>query len=283
MRDFILLNYNLNVKKIYKDCFFVNNEKIKIVRLKKNMDDLDYLFALSNNLYYKNILVDTFILNKDGICYTKKNDEYIILMKINDIVDDVIELEYLKLFEQKNNLKYKNIVEEWKEKIDDLETKIGGFNNENSIVQKTVNYYLGMAENAVSLLNETKNINNNSIGFKVKLVEFNKTTINNPFNFFKINKMYNIAIYIKNKIFKNMIDYNELEKIVKEIENKEDEIALFSYMLFPDYYIDIVNEEIKEEEIKKIIMYNKNYKKVLVFLKENMYKSNKLKLFVWLN
>ena len=283
MRDFILLNYNLNVKKIYKDCFFVNNEKIKIVKLKKNIDDLDYLFTLSNNLYYKNILVDTFILNKDGICYTKKNDEYIILMKINDIVDDVVELEYLKLFEQENNLKYKNIVEEWKEKIDDLEAKIGGFNNEYSIVQKTVNYYLGMAENAVSLLNETKNINNNSIGFKVKLVEFNKTTINNPFNFFKINKMYNIAIYIKNKIFKNMIDYNELEKIVKEIENKEDEIALFSYMLFPDYYIDIVNEEIKEEEIKKIIMYNKNYKKVLVFLKENMYKSNKLKLFVWLN
>ena len=37
------------------------------------------------------------------------------------------------------------------------------------------------------------------------------------------------------------------------------------------------------KEIKKIIMYNKNYKKVLVFLKENMYKSNKLKLFVWLN
>ena len=283
MRDFILLNYNLNVKKIYKDCFFVNNEKIKIVKLKKNIDDLDYLFTLSNNLYYKNVLVDTFILNKDGNCYTKKNDEYIILMKINDIVDDVVELEYLKLFEQENNLKYKNIVEEWKEKIDDLETKIGGFNNEYSIVQKTVNYYLGMAENAVSLLNETKNINNNSIGFKVKLVEFNKTTINNPFNFFKINKMYNIAIYIKNKIFKNMIDYNELEKIVKEIENKEDEIALFSYMLFPDYYIDIVNKEIKEEEIKKIIMYNKNYKKVLVFLKENMYKSNKLKLFVWLN
>lgn len=283
MRDFILLNYNLNVKKIYKDCFFVNNEKIKIVKLKKSIDDLDYLFTLSNNLYYKNILVDTFILNKDGNCYTKKNDEYIILMKINDIVDDVIELEYLKLFEQENNLKYKNIVEEWKEKIDDLEAKIGGFNNEYSIVQKTVNYYLGMAENAVSLLNETKNINNNSIGFKVKLVEFNKSTINNPFNFFKINKMYNIAIYIKNKIFKNMVDYNELEKIVKEIENKEDEIALFSYMLFPDYYIDIVNEEIKEEEIKKIIMYNKNYKKVLVYLKENMYKSNKLKLFVWLN
>lgn len=283
MRDFILLNYNLNVKKIYKDCFFANNEKIKIVKLKKNIDDLDYLFTLSNNLYYKNVLVDTFILNKDGNCYTKKNDEYIILMKINDIVDDVIELEYLKLFAQENNLKYKNIVEEWKEKIDDLETKIGGFNNEYSIVQKTVNYYLGMAENAVSLLNETKNINNNSIGFKVKLVEFNKSTINNPFNFFKINKMYNIAIYIKNKIFKNMIDYNELEKIVKEIENKEDEIALFSYMLFPDYYIDIVNGEIKEEEIKKIIMYNKNYKKVLVFLKENMYKSNKLKLFVWLN
>ena len=123
MRDFILLNYNLNVKKIYKDCFFVNNEKIKIVKLKKNIDDLDYLFTLSNNLYYKNILVDTFILNKDGNCYTKKNDEYIILMKINDIVDEVIELEYLKLFEQENNLKYKNIVEEWNEKIDDLETK----------------------------------------------------------------------------------------------------------------------------------------------------------------
>lgn len=282
MKDFILLNYNLKVKKIYRNCFFINNEKIRIVKVKNDINDLEHIFNLSNELYLKNIPVDTFILNKDGKYYTRKNDELVVLLKINDI-DDIVELEYLKLFEQENQLKYKNIIEEWQEKIDSLEEKFVGINNEYPIVQKTVNYYLGMAENAISLLNENKNINNNSIGINTNSFEFNKSDINNPFNFFKINKMYNISMYIKNKIFKNKVDYNELERIIKRIENKEEEIALFSYMLFPDYYINTINKEINEDRIKKIVMYNKNYKKVLIFLKENMYKNDKLKLFVWLN
>lgn len=285
MKEFIWLNYNLKVKKIYRDCFFLNNEKIKIVRLKKedkNIEDIEKLFILSNELYYKKIHVNTFILNKKGKCYTNKNNECIVLMKINDM-EDLVELDYLRLFEQNNNLDTKNIVKEWQDEIDDFEGKLAGFNNEKNIVQKTANYYIGLAENAVSLLNETKNINNESIGIKMNPLNYSKSNVNNPFNYFKISRMYNISLYIKNKIFTNNVSYNELDKIIKEIKTDSDEIALFSYMLYPDYYMYEIKEKINEEKIKKIVRFIKVYEKVLKYLKENMKKNKKIELFVWLN
>lgn len=285
MKEFIWLNYNLKVEKIYRDCFFLNNEKIKIVRLKKedkNIEDIEKLFILSNELYYKKIHVNTFILNKKGKCYTNKNNECIVLMKINDM-EDLVELDYLRLFEQNNNLDTKNIVKEWQDEIDDFEGKLAGFNNEKNIVQKTANYYIGLAENAVSLLNETKNINNESIGIKMNPLNYSKSNVNNPFNYFKINRMYNISLYIKNKIFTNNVSYNELDKIIKEIKTDSDEIALFSYMLYPDYYMYEIKEKINEEKIKKIVRFIKVYEKVLKYLKENMKKNKKIELFVWLN
>lgn len=285
MKEFIWLNYNLKVKKIYRDCFFLNNEKIKIVKLKnkdKNIEDIEKLFLLSNELYYKKIHVNTFILNKKGKCYTNKNNECIVLMKINDM-EDLVELDYLRLFEQNNNLDTKNIVKEWQDEIDNFEGKLAGFNNEKNIVQKTANYYIGLAENAVSLLNETKNINNESIGIKMNPLNYSKSNVNNPFNYFKISRMYNISLYIKNKIFTNNVSYNELDKIIKEIKTDSDEIALFSYMLYPDYYMYEIKEKINEEKIKKIVRFIKVYEKVLKYLKENMKKNKKIELFVWLN
>ena len=285
MKEFIWLNYNLKVKKIYGDCFFLNNEKIKIVKLKnkdKNIEDIEKLFLLSNELYYKKIHVNTFILNKKGKCYTNKNNECIVLMKINDM-EDLVELDYLRLFEQNNNLDTKNIVKEWQDEIDDFEGKLAGFNNEKNIVQKTANYYIGLAENAVSLLNETKNINNESIGIKMNPLNYSKSNVNNPFNYFKISRMYNISLYIKNKIFTNNVSYNELDKIIKEIKTDSDEIALFSYMLYPDYYMYEIKDEINEEKIKKLVRFIKVYEKVLKYLKENMKKNKKIELFVWLN
>lgn len=285
MKEFIWLNYNLKVKKIYRDCFFLNNEKIKIVRLKKedkNIEDIEKLFILSNELYYKKIHVNTFVLNKKGKCYTNKNNECIVLMKINDM-EDLVELDYLRLFEQNNNLDTKNIVKEWQDEIDDFEGKLARFNNEKNIVRKTANYYIGLAENAVSLLNETKNINNESIGIKMNPLNYSKSNVNNPFNYFKISRMYNISLYIKNKIFTNNVSYNELDKIIKEIKTDSDEIALFSYMLYPDYYMYEIKDEINEEKIKKLVRFIKVYEKVLKYLKENMKKNKKIELFVWLN
>lgn len=281
MKEFILFNYNLKIEKIYNECFFIDENKIKIIKYNGEIQDLEEIFELSNELYYKNIPVDTFILNKEGKCYTKKNNEYIVLLKVNDI-EDIIDLNYIKMFEMANNLNNKNIIDLWKNEIDDFEDKISTYNKEYGLVQKTANYYIGMAENAISLLNEIKNIDNNSIGIKMNSFNVNKEQINNPFNYFKINKMYNISTYIKNKIFKNELNYNELDQIITNIDNDINEISLFSYMLYPDYYFKLIREE-EDKKIKKLIKIIPIYEKVLKYLKENLQKNDKLKLFVWLN
>lgn len=281
MKEFILINYNLKIDKIYNDTFFINDEKIKIIKYKENLNRIEKLVKITNDLYYKNVKVNTFILNKERQFYTKKNNEYIILIKENDI-DDYYNLSYLNNFNILNDLEPYDILENWKKEIDDIEEKIIGYNKEYKMVQKTANYYIGLAENAISLLGEI-NANNNSIGHKITPYNFNKKELNNPFNFIKINKMYNVSIYIKNKVLSNRFDYNELDQIINGIENDIDEAALFSYMLYPDYYIDLVKEEINENKIKKLIKLIPIYEKILIYMKENLNKNNKIKLFVWLN
>lgn len=280
MKEFIFTNYNLKVNKFYNDYFYINEDKIKIIKSDISPKNIERLFMLSNELYYKKIPVNTFILNKDGKFFSIKNKKIIALIRINDL-DNYINLNYIKKFELNNNLEYKDIIKEWEEEIDDLERKMITYDKEYIILQKTANYYIGMAENAIALMKENKKIDNNSIGIKVSTYKLDKEEINNPFNYFKINKMYNISNYLKNKILTNKIDYNEIDQILKEINNEADEIALFSFMLYPNYYFELANKK-DEEKMIAIIKIIPIYEKILNYIKINLYRNEKIKLFVWL-
>ena len=48
-----------------------------------------------------------------------------------------------------------------------INEKLIEFNKEHKIIQGVSNYYIGMAENAVTLMNEINNMDNNSIGIKI--------------------------------------------------------------------------------------------------------------------
>ena len=233
-------------------------------------------------MYKKNIIVNTFILNNKNEYITKKNNEYIILIKINEN-DEYIDLE--EIIKYSNNINYLekyNILEKYKEEIDECEDKLSKYDKEVIEVRKTANYYIGMAENAVSLLKDYKD-ESNELGHKVNIYNYSKKELNDPMNFIKINKLYNISNYLKYKFINNKFDYYELEIIMKQIKTETEEALFFSYMLYPNYYFDIFENEINIKRIKNLIKNNKKYINVLRYIQEKTKKCKKIKLFVWIN
>ena len=50
-----------------------------------------------------------------------------------------------------------------------------------------------------------------------------------------------------------------VEKILEETSNESEEARLFSYMLFPNYYFDLLKEDIDKKNFNEIIKKVKKY------------------------
>ncbi len=293
MKDFIYLNYGIYIEKIYSqngsEFFFFNNYKFNIEKCyEQDLEYINKLIIITNDLY-KNINVNTFILNKEKKYLTKYNDYYLAIIRVNNIENYFDLNDIIKFWNINTNLEDFNILNEWEKEIDNLENKLIEYNDEFKEIQKSINYYIGMAENAIQLLGDYKasiNQYNNSIGHKLSYKLFDDNKLFNPFNFIKTNKMYDIAHYIKFKFLKNELDYNEIEQFFvngTEYEN----IFLFCNLLYPSIYfslvINIFEEKEDETKINTIIRKRKNYVKLLSFCKKMVKNSENINLINWFN
>ena len=288
MKNFILLNYNIEVDKIYSDkYFFVNDEKIYIKKKKKKDKEIDYLAALSNELFLNGIKVNTFIINNEKKYFTKKDNINIVLLRVNEYENDFNINDIIRFQNINSDLENVNIIDKWSKTIDDLENELVDYNEEYQLIQNSIDYFIGMGENAISLLNNHKDkIVNDSIGHLINYKVFNKCILNNPFNFIKINKMYDIANYIKYKLLTNRVDYDEIDIIINNNSDIEN-IYLFSCMMFPNIYFDLVNNIIKENEteetLNKIINIIKDHRILLINMQNSMKNVKDVKLITWLS
>ena len=291
MKNFLFNNYSIKIDKIYNDnnkYFFICDEKIFIIETNSNKDYLDKLFDLTNNMYSNGIMVETFIINNNGEPYTKRNNSYIILLKDNNRIDNITIKDILLFQNVNNNLELYNILEEWKKEVDIIEEEMIEYNKEYQLIQNSLDYFIGLAENAIELVYEIRNELNsisNSIGHKLFYKMFDNYKLWDPFTFIKVNKMYDISNYIKYKFYKNELDYEEIDKYLNSINDVE-KIYLFSCLLYPNIYFDLVKsvllEEEKEEKINIFIKRINDYKELLIYFK-NKYKSvNVINLINWI-
>ena len=54
--------------------------------------------------------------------------------------------------------------------------------------------------------------------------------------------MYNLANYIKFIFYKGTIDYDVVDLIIKNVSNEYEAIFLFSNLLYPNFYFNIIEE-----------------------------------------
>jgi len=293
MKDFIYLNYNIYVEKIYskdnKYFFFINDYKIYIKKIKKEeISKIEKLVLLTNNLYSK-IKVNTFLLNNNNKYFTKHNEDFIVLIKVNNSENDFCLNDLIKFWDINLRIEKFNIIKEWMDEIDDIEKKLIEYNQEFPLIKKSINYYIGMAENALELLNNYKNQiekYNDSIGHKISYRLFEDNNLYDPFIFIKTNKMYDISNYIKFKFLKNNINYNEIESFFINRDNYEN-VFLFCNLLYPSVYFDLIKKIMleKEKEVKllSMIKLRKKYNKLLIFCKKIVKNDKNIKLINWID
>lgn len=279
MKLYINKFYNLYPSKVYKKnnefYFFIKDIKFYLKEYTRKEEEINMLLKISNELYGKGIKVNTFVLNKDKKIFTEIKKKKYVLLRVNVIECEKVSLEDMVSFSERiildNNRNEAYISERWKQRIDLLEKQVIEYNNEYPLLLKSFNYYVGLAENAISYIGMLKDRNVNEklvLSHSRMHTSMTLKEIYDPTLFMFDFKSRDIASYIKNGFFKNDNMIDELENLIYNKKVSENEcIIIIARMLYPDYYFDAIEKMIylkgEEKEIIKIIKRNKDYEKLL--------------------
>lgn len=248
--------YNISVSNLIqkKSDYYFENYVLKLYY--KHLDIELYNYLISNKYYLHHI-----IYNKDNNYITYINNRPYVLLKIKN--GKTIDLNYVKnynlFFKNKKNPDW-NIL--WENKIDYYEKNID--NIKDNKIYSSFNYYIGIAENAISLY-KTLKLNNNYCLCHIRF--YNNTDFFDPFNLVIDYKMRDVAEFIKKELYqKNKYYYNTIDEIIN-YNNYNDVMLFFVRMLYPSIYFDQYDNYMKKEEINYNFFDKKNdYEKYLKYI-----------------
>ena len=173
--------------------------------------------------------------------------------------------EKLVLNNNKSNLYRNNWGTLWSEKIDYFEYQVRELSIEKDVVKNSFSYYVGMAENAISYVNNT-NMKYGRDAYQIVLshrrVFYPNYKLNylNPLSFVFDLEVRDIAEYLKAMFFKKDVGFclDELSSYLKirHLSFYEYQM-LYARLLYPTYYFDVyesvMNKNCDEEELINII------------------------------
>ncbi len=273
MKNTINYYYNLNINNIHqkdKNYYFnINNNNYLLLKC-DNIEELDDIYKLDS--YLIQILpVHKIILNINNEIITKINDNNYLLLQlyIDNKVDlnKIIELNNINIPDYFSKLRRDNWSLLWTNKIDYLEYQLSQIGRKYPIIRDSFNYYIGLAENAIILVNNTDK-RNIVLGLSHRRISSNFFDLYNPLNIVIDIRIRDVCEYFKYCFFDNIDISRELELFLNYNNLDINEGKLFlARMLFPTYYFDlyekVINNEIDESEIKKIIVKADSYEKIL--------------------
>ena len=288
MKETIKYYYNIDVQNIEekdgKYFFKYQNQDFFFVFFNRNLDELDDILKCCTNMREKGIVAHNIIVNINGEVLTKVNNYNYILMSVNkfseeyDIFDIVNISNKLTLNNQSSRLYRNNWSLLWSEKMDYFEYQIRELGLEKKIIQESFSYYLGLAENAISYVNNT-NLKYSPINSLITLshrrIFYPNYKINflNPLSFIFDLEVRDIAEYLKAMFFSLQNDEDVLEELKCFLQIKKltpyEYSMLFARLLYPSYYFDlydaIMNHDESEEKLISIIAKVDDFE---LFLKE---------------
>ena len=267
MKNIINYFYNLNITKLTnKDNiysfydndelyhFYIYNNNIKNIDLTKDIDD-----SLKNDT-----LIHEIIINKDNSIITYYNNIPYILCKINININKPItlgEINYLssKVIITNSKITYHSWQDLWSIKMDYLEKVINENGKKYPIIVDSFNYFVGMAENAISYYNNLSNkeVDNNSLVISHRIININDTVyaIYDPVNIIIDHKARDIAEYIKYSFFSDNTNiFKELNVYFKyNYYTKDDVVMLLARVLYPSFYFNMYEDIMINSKEEKII------------------------------
>lgn len=267
MKNIINYFYNLNITKLTnKDniySFYDNDELYHFYIYNNNIKNLDLTKDIDDSLK-KDTLIHEIIINKDNSIITYYNNIPYILCKINININKPItlgEINYLssKVIITNSRITYHSWQDLWSIKMDYLEKVINENGKKYPIIVDSFNYFVGMAENAISYYNNLSNkeVDNNSLVISHRIININDTVyaIYDPVNIIIDHKARDIAEYIKCSFFSDNINiFKELNVYFKyNYYTKDDVVMLLARVLYPSFYFNMYEDIMINSKEEKII------------------------------
>lgn len=269
MLDYINYFYNLYPPLLNKEndnyVFFVGNEKYYLTPYRRELSEIKDLVELNKRMISSNSLVHEIIINKfNEPISVISNENYVLLrVYVNDIkkidINDIIYMlnENVDLSGLKSLLRT-NWVSLWSSKVDYIEYQMGHLIKKYPFLNNTIDYYLGLCENAITYIKNLKMFSDYKIpiGISHKRIIKDATLFDlyNPLNLIIDYKVRNIAEYLKDAFFKDE-DVNYILNIVFKNFwfDKLNLSLLVARLLYPSYYFDLFEEIIDKELDENII------------------------------
>lgn len=261
MNNFLDYFYNMQVEKVLFNkkyyLFMYNGYLYKIYPVDNNIN-INMIVNIDKRLL-GHTLVSEIIANKDGNYITFYNNQNYVLVKIFANINKKISLEEISylansLYTEKMKVNWGML---WSKKIDYLEELINENGKKYPIIVDSFNYFVGMAENAISYYNDIKIDSNYKYVVSHKNIRFKDTVevIYNPLNIIFDYKARDVAEYIKNAFFLNNRNiYNELNNyIVNNGLSITDVKLIVARMMYPSFYFEMYEDILIDNESEKII------------------------------
>jgi len=280
MKNVLNYYYNLNptsihqVNKNYR-CY-IDDDEYLLVSCDRDSEVINEIFELSKYLLENQIPCHQIILNKSGEIITIINALPYILLKIfiKNRMTSIDDLIFFSNFNFNDNefkrLNKSNWQDLWVRKIDYFEYQVSQLGKRFPIVKESFNYYVGLAENGISLFNNLLPKEDYNLIISHKRVKLNDGIMEllNPLNFILDNKVRDLSEFIKEQFFYGNYSFERAKVDIYKFQLVDEQyIMLFSRLLFPTYYFDcyedVIHGNVSEKELIKIINKNSEYLKFL--------------------
>lgn len=256
--------------------YYYNFENINITKIKEyyrfDYKNTNYLF-MPLTRYPIEILQINRVINNDA------NYDNIVLNIKNQLITYIDGKNYILVRLSKNSANYNlyNQIEKskivylpnemidkitktnwdilWSKKIDYIEYQLNNLDNDN-IVFNSVWYYIGMAENAISYVNETLSLSSNHRLY-VSHKRINEQFFNNPLNLIVDYRSRDISEYLKYMFLKKEYDYIEIKEKLQKL-NLDEFLCRMIYgrLFFVTFYFDIFDSVINGNKENKLLLRN---------------------------
>lgn len=262
----------------------LDNQDYFFVFYNRSIDEFKDIVNVCNEMVLKGINVNKILINRNNSYLTKINEYDYILFAVSNIneeydIFDMIKIsDKLVLNNSKSSLYRNNWGTLWSEKVDYFEYQVRELAINKDVVKNSFSYYIGLAENAISYVNNTNFKYKNVLDYRIVLshrrVYFPNYKLNylNPLSFIFDLEVRDIAEYLKSMFFNKNEEY-VLEELSSYLKVRRLSIyeyqMLFARLLYPTYYFDnyesVMNKNVDEEVLVKIIKRCNDYE---IFLKK---------------
>lgn len=299
MKNALSYFYNIfidNLQKINDDYYFsYQNNDFIITEFLRSLDEVQAIYTLNIEMLKEGIIMHEIILTSDNNIIFYFEEKNYILMRLPNInnrlltYDDILNFHFIPKNKLIKKIDKSNWTYYWENKIDFFEYQFSQIQNKYPIINQSINYYIGIWENAISYYNDNFTLDN----YLIKEVCHKRVSCNmdlltylNPLNLVIDYKIRDISEYLKSYVLNENFTISKINNLLdKLIIDKNQAILLISRTLFPSVYFDlyeqIVVDDHDEEEIIDIIKKH-NYYRILLKVMFERYNKFNIPIINWI-